>query len=441
MEDAMMEILAAREQRVQHQKDLLSRFQKPLICFTMNIPGPEKDNYIVAHGFELGSRLLTAALDKEKLLYTEKRVTAAGRESFFVVDAPAETLKRITVRLEDASPVGRVFDMDVITPEGAKLSRDALGLPGRKCLLCGQPAAVCGRSRAHDVQQLQEKTWQLLAEGVSDDIARMAVQSLLCELYATPKPGLVDQNNSGSHEDMDIFTFLRSAAVLWPYFRRCARIGLEGGRPGEIFARLRQAGIEAEQTMFHATGGVNTHKGAIFSVGILCGAAGTLLPEEWADPELVGNRCAALARGLVRRDFEFMEKPETAGEKLFEQYGITGARGQAESGFAVARRTGLPVLEQGLEQGHSWNDSLCAALLHILAVTQDTNLIKRGNLAVLGQVQGAVHAMLMASPYPPREVLEALDKAFIRQKLSPGGSADLLAAACFFRFLKEAGCA
>lgn len=435
-----MQILEAREQRAACQRALLSQYQKPLICFTMNIPGPEKDNYMVAHGFELGNRLLMAALDKEKLLHTEKRVTAAGRESFFVVDASAEALKRIVVRLEDASPVGRVFDMDVITPEGAKLSRDALGLSGRRCLLCGQPAAVCGRSRAHDVRQLQEKTWQLLAEGVSDDIARMAVQSLLCELYATPKPGLVDQNNNGSHEDMDIFTFLRSAAVLWPYFRRCARIGLEGGRPGEIFARLRRAGLEAEQTMFRATGGVNTHKGAIFSMGILCGAAGTLLPEEWADPETVGSRCAALSRGLVRKDFEFMENPETAGEKLFEQYGITGARGQAESGFAVARRTGLPVLEQGLEQGHSWNDSLCAALLHILAVTQDTNLIKRGNLAVLGQVQGAVHAMLKVNPYPPREILEALDKAFIRQKLSPGGSADLLAVTCFFRFLKEAGC-
>lgn len=436
----LYDILDAREQRVQHRNALLSRFQKSLICFTMNIPGPEKDNYIVVHGFELGNRLLTTALEETKILHSEKRVTAAGRESFFVVDAPAEALKRITVRLEDASAVGRVFDMDVFTPDGTKLSREQLNLPRRKCLLCDQPAAICGRSRAHDVQQLQEQTWLLLAEGVSNDIARIAVQSLLCELYATPKPGLVDQSNSGSHADMDIFTFLGSAAALWPYFRRCARIGLEGGRPGEIFARLRRAGLDAEQTMLRATGGVNTHKGAIFSMGILCGAAGTLLPEEWADPELVGNRCAALARGLVRKDFEFMETPETAGEKLFEQYGITGARGQAESGFVAARLTGLPVLEQGLEKGISWNDSLCAALLHILAVTQDTNLIKRGNLAVLGQVQGALHAMLTANPYPPREVLEALDKAFIRQKLSPGGSADLLAVTCFFRFLKEAGC-
>jgi holo-ACP synthase/triphosphoribosyl-dephospho-CoA synthase len=267
----------------------------------------------------------------------------------------------------------------------------------------------------------------------------MAVQSLLCELYATPKPGLVDQNNSGSHHDMDFFTFLRSAAALEDYFCRCACIGLEGGRPGEIFAKLRAAGLEAEQRMYRATGGINTHKGAVCSLGILCGAAATLLPEQWCDPHQVGDRCASLARGLVRRDFEFMEHPATAGEQLFEKHGITGARGQAESGFAVAWQTGLPILEQGLAEGRSFNSCLCAALLHILVSTQDTNLIKRSNLAVLGQIQGAVSAMLSVQPYPEKPILEALDQTFIRRNLSPGGSADLLAVTCFFYFLKQSG--
>ena len=437
MEAGLQEILLAREQRAQYQKELLARYGKPLLCFTLNIPGPEKDNYLTEHGFALGNRLLTQALDKQKVLFHTQRVTAAGRESFYAMDVSPEELKKIGVRLEENTPAGRVFDMDVMRPDGSKVDREVLALPARKCLLCDCPATVCGRSRAHGIAALQEKTWELLAAGISDDIARMAVQSLLCELYATPKPGLVDQNNNGSHRDMDLFTFLRSAAVLWPYFRKCARIGLEGGRPGEIFARLRQAGLEAEQIMLRATGGVNTHKGAVFSLGILCGAAGTLSPEEWKDPEAVGKRCAAISRGLVRRDFEFMETPVTAGETLFAQYGITGARGQAESGFRVARQVGLPVLSQGLEQGRSLNDCLCAALLHILVATQDTNLIKRSNMAVLGQIQGAVNAMLSVQPYPTREVLEALDRAFIRQNLSPGGSADLLAVTCLFHFLRE----
>lgn len=435
MEAGLQEILLAREQRAQYQKELLARYGKPILCFTLNVPGPEKDNYLTEHGFALGNRMLSQSLDQKTVLFHDQRVTAAGRESFYVVDVSPEELKKIGVRLEENTPAGRVFDMDVLRADGSKTEREALGFPARKCLLCTSAAAVCGRSRAHDVMALREKTWELLAEGVSDDIARMAVQSLLCELYATPKPGLVDQNNNGSHTDMNLFTFLRSAAVLWPYFRKCARIGLEGGRPGWIFTRLREAGLEAERTMLQVTGGINTHKGAIFSLGILCGAAATLAPEEWKDPEMLGGRCAAIARGLVRRDFEFMEIPMTAGEKLFEQYGITGARGQAESGFRVARQVGLPILEQGLEQGHTFNDCLCAALLHILVATQDTNLIKRSNMAVLGQIQGTVNVMLAVQPYPAREVLEALDKAFIRQNLSPGGSADLLAVTCFFHFL------
>ena len=437
METGMMEILQAREQRALYQKELLAQYGKTLLCFTLNVPGPEKDNYLTEHGFALGNRLLSQALDMTKVVFHTQRVTAAGRESFYVADISPEELKKICLRLEETTPVGRVFDLDVLCPDGSKVLRENLAHPARKCLLCDLPAAVCGRSRAHDVTALQEKTWELLAEGISDDIARMAVQSLLCELYATPKPGLVDQSNNGSHADMELFTFLRSAAVLWPYFRKCARIGLEGGRPGQIFSRLREAGLEAEQTMLRATGGINTHKGAIFSLGILCGAAATLSPEEWKDPEMVGSRCAAISRGLVRRDFEFMDTPVTAGEKLFEQYGITGARGQAESGFRVARQIGLPVLEQGLERGYTFNDCLCAALLHILVVTQDTNLIKRSNMAVLGQIQGSVNAILAVQPYPAREVLEALDKAFVRQNLSPGGSADLLAVSCFFYFLRK----
>lgn len=441
MQQGLQEILEAREQRWIRQKELLRHYQKPLICFTLNIPGPEKNNFLTEHGFALGERLLLAALEPGSLLYRQRRATAAGPEGYFVVEGAPEELKKICLRLEETTPAGRVFDLDVLSPSGRKQSRSALGYPERKCLLCDSPAAVCGRSRAHDLAQMQEKTWLLLAEGISTDIGRMAVQSLLCELYATPKPGLVDQNNSGSHRDMDLFTFLGSAASLESYFARCAWIGLEGGRPGEIFQRLREAGLEAEQRMLRATGGVNTHKGAVFSLGILCGAAATLLPEQWQEESVVGSRCAALARGLVRRDFEFMETPVTAGERLFEAHGITGARGQAESGFAVAWQVGLPVLEQGLAEGRSFNDCLCAALLHILVTTQDTNLIKRSNLLALGQIQGAVSAMLAAQPYPDRQVLESLDRVFISRNLSPGGSADLLSAGCLFYFLKQAAIA
>ena len=431
-----MEILDAREMRVQRQRELLREYPMTLLCFTLNIPGPDKTRELAEKGFALGNRLLRECLSKEKICHYEQRCTAAGWESFYAVDLPAQALKSITVALEDKTPAGRVFDMDVLSSGGEKVTREDLGLPSRKCLLCDQNAAVCGRSRTHSVTQLLEKTDAFLQDGISQYLGDLALRSILCELYATPKPGLVDQNNTGSHRDMDLYTFLRSAAVLHPYFCRCARIGLEGGEPEAVFQRLRQVGLEAEQRMFRATGGINTHKGAIFTMGILCGAAAMLPGMDWQAPMALRRQCAVLARGLVRKDFEFMEQPDTAGEKLFEQYGITGARGQAEAGFPAACTVGLPVLEEGLSQGLSFNDALCAALLHILATTWDTNLIKRGGMAAYGQIKTVLQALLRAKPFPERSVLEDLDKAFIKQNLSPGGSADLLAASCFFYFLK-----
>lgn len=437
MEHTLLEILEAREQRAQRQTELLYQFPDPLICVTLNIPGPEKDGPLAEKAFFLGCRLLRGALKAFRTVHSEFRCTAAGWEGFFCVDAPAETLKQTAVFLEDKTPGGRVFDMDVLTPEGKKLDREGLGYPRRKCLLCGQEASVCGRSRSHSLDALCQKTAALMEEAITWEISRLAVQSLLCEVYATPKPGLVDRNNNGSHKDMDLMLFLRSSGVLWRYFRRCAQIGLAGGAAEEVFAKLRQAGLEAEQEMLKATGGVNTHKGAVFSLGILCGAAAMLPPDAWEAPMTLSRQAAAMTRGIVRKDYETMEHPVTTGEKLFEQYGLTGARGQAEAGFPAVFRVGLPVLEEGLRKGVCFNDCLCVTLLHIIATTWDTNLIKRGGMAAYGQIQAMLQPLLRAEPYPGMKILEDLDNAFIRQNLSPGGSADLLSATCFAYFLKH----
>lgn len=437
MEHTLLEILDAREQRVLRQRELLEQFSLPLICFTLNIPGPDKEGLLIKKGFQLGCRLLGGQLKAWKIVHQEQRCSAAGWEAFFCVDAPAEQLKRATVHLEDKTAGGRIFDMDILTPDGEKLDREALGLPRRRCLLCDKDAAVCGRRRTHSLDALYQKTVSLLEDSIAEEISRLAVQSLLCEVYATPKPGLVDRDNDGSHKDMDLMLFLRSSAALWPYFRRCAKIGLQGSDPAAVFEKLRPAGLEAEQTMLKATCGVNTHKGAIFSLGILCGAAAMVMPRQWEDMTMLSQRAAAMVKGLVRQDYKFMGQPVTTGEKLFTQHGITGARGQAEAGFPAVFQVGLPVLEEGLQKGQSFNNALCSALLHIIATTWDTNLIKRGGMAACGQIQSVLQSLLQVTPYPSTEILKDLDKTFIQQNLSPGGSADLLSATCFVYFLKH----
>lgn len=445
MEVTLPEMLEAREKRAIRQQTLLQRYARTMVSFTMNIPGPVKNSPLISGGYELGKRLLFQQLRVAGIpvIHFEETRENTGNEAMLILDAPALAVKAITSELEDASALGRLFDMDVLCPDGRKVDRRELGLPGRTCLLCGNSAQVCARSRTHSVAQLQAKTRQILLEAQLEadcaDAARFAVQALLYEVAATPKPGLVDREDSGSHSDMDFFTFQASAAALHPYFAECVRIGRSAHTPEEAFQRLRLPGKLAEGEMLRATGGVNTHKGAIFSMGILCGALGRLDRSRWGDPRQILAECAAMTRGLVSRDYAGLteETAATAGQKLYLQYGMTGVRGQVEAGFPAVAELGLPKLEAALAAGKDWNDAGCAALLAMLAETEDTNMIHRGGFDKAKAVSEKLKAILEKEPFPGRETLEALNREFVSDNLSPGGTADLLAIVYFLYFLKE----
>lgn len=444
MEVSLTEMLEAREKRAWQQRELLRR-GRTMICFTMNIAGPIKNSPLIGSGYDLGKRLLLGQLDVAGVAVSdfEEVREKTGNECILLADAEPLAVKAITAELEDHAPIGRLFDMDVLRPDGSKVERQELGLPGRKCLLCGESAQVCARSRKHSVAELQAKTREILQEAVDEwdsrEAARLACQALLYEVAITPKPGLVDRENSGSHRDMDFFTFQASAAALQPYFAQCVRIGRQGGAPEETLRALRLPGKLAEAEMRRATVGVNTHKGAIFSMGILCGALGRLDRKNWADPDRVLEECAAMAKGIVSEDYRGLtpETAKTAGQKLYLRYGITGVRGQAEAGFPAVREAGLPTLEAALAAGKNINEASCAALLALLVHTADTNMIHRGGFDGMQQATLEVREILDRENFPSRETLESLDKRFIEKNLSPGGSADLLALTLFLHFLRE----
>lgn len=444
MEVSLTEMLEAREKRAWQQRELLRR-GRTMICFTMNIAGPIKNSPLIGSGYDLGKRLLLGQLDVAGVAVSdfEEVREKTGNECILLVDAEPLIVKAITAELEDHAPIGRLFDMDVLRPDGSKVERQELGLPGRKCLLCGESAQVCARSRKHSVAELQAKTREILQEAVDEwdsrEAARLACQALLYEVAITPKPGLVDRENSGSHRDMDFFTFQASAAALQPYFAQCVRIGRQGGAPEETLRALRLPGKLAEAEMRRATVGVNTHKGAIFSMGILCGALGRLDRESWGNPDRILDECAAMAKGIVSEDYRDLtpETAKTAGQKLYLRYGITGVRGQAEAGFPAVREAGLPTLEAALAAGKNINEASCAALLALLVHTADTNMIHRGGFDGMQQATLEVREILDRENFPSRETLESLDKRFIEKNLSPGGSADLLALTLFLHFLRE----
>ena len=443
---SLMEMLDARERRVQHQQMLLQQYHKPLICFTMNICGPIKDSPLIRRGFERGRQLLRQQFLRAKLtpIYQDVSREVTGCEAFYVLDADPLAIKKFTTDVEDATPLGRLFDMDVICPDGRKVNREELHLPGRRCLICGGPAKVCSSRRVHTVAELQEKTTAILTEARNNqdtaDAARQAVRALLYEVTTTPKPGLVDRRNSGSHRDMDVFTFMDSAAALYPYFESCARTGREtAAQPApETFKALRPLGCEAEGEMLEATGGVNTHKGAVFSVGIVCAALGRLDRALWSDPARVLAEVSAMTAGLTAGDFEGVtaENATTAGQKLYVQYGITGVRGQVEAGLPAVLNVGLPALEAGRAMGYDFDRAGGGALLAILVHSTDTNIIARSSRERQLALTGELKALLTKTPYPDKAALAALDDRFIAENLSPGGSADLLALTYLLYFFK-----
>ncbi|HUO09397.1 MAG TPA: triphosphoribosyl-dephospho-CoA synthase CitG [Phycisphaerae bacterium] len=268
-------------------------------------------------------------------------------------------------------------------------------------------------------------------------IATTAHRAVLAELMLTPKPGLVDRRNSGAHRDMNLQTFLASTRAIAPWFPQFVEIG-KANAPipaNEILPLLRPVGIQCEKAMLQATEGVNTHKGGIFSLGLLCAAAGRLLATR-ADlnRERICSEVSDICVGLVDRELNTPRAALTAGERIFKRHGFSGARGEAASGYALVRTVALPVYERLRRNDVGENLALLQAMLHLLAVNADTNLVSRGGLTGLQYVRARARRLLAhggaLAPDGIRKI-EAFDDHLIARRLSPGGSADLLAVTWF----------
>ena len=435
-------MLDAREQRVWDQRRLLAAFPVTLISFSLNIPGPHKVFPLALDAFQEGLKLVACQCQvwDFPLIHQEIQNNPTGSQAFFSVDTDPRTVKLRMAQLEDSFSMGRLFDLDVLDPQGEKISRQDLGLPERTCLICGGPAFRCSRARAHSLPQLLEKTCRIILayfdSQAAEKVSRLAVRSLLQEVYTTPKPGLVDLHNSGAHRDMDVSTFEESALALQPFFREFYLFGAEhrDSPPDSLLPRMRTIGLRAELAMRMATGGVNTHKGIIFSMGILLCAMGYCREQGW-DRETLRELCRQISSPL-QQDFARF-RGNTHGQQSYRSYGISGARGEALRGFPCLFSLALPALDRW--EALPLQQAGVAALLEIIASAEDTNLISRSSLEQLREIQKDLKAFLKGMPNMDQILLkaEALDREWILRNLSPGGSADLLALAYFIRLCEQ----
>ncbi len=275
----------------------------------------------------------------------------------------------------------------------------------------------------------------LPAPRAADRLAAAAARALLAELETWPKPGLVSHVDAGSHTDMDASTFRASAAATQQFYGALAAAGAAGAGMDE----LRRIGLDAERAMMAATGGVNTHRGAIFGLGLLCAAAGAAWHRSppgcgigpFAGPLLgtIVSQCwgASIVRGPISL--------RSHGTNALRRFGAGGARAQAAAGFPHAYEVGLPALRLGriLAAGDA-EAARVQAFFSLLASLEDTNLLHRGGFDGLRFAQQAATAFLANGGVGRpgwRTRAAVIHQAFIRRRLSPGGSADLLAISVF----------
>jgi triphosphoribosyl-dephospho-CoA synthase len=267
----------------------------------------------------------------------------------------------------------------------------------------------------------------------AEAIADLAVACLRLEIETWPKPGLVSHIDAGSHRDMDAATFRRSAEAIRPHLAALA----EAGAAGAVMGRLRIIGLEAEAAMLEATGGINTHRGAIFGLGLLCAAAGARTNEE--DETSLGRIVAQLwGRDILAGPVLL----HSHGGRACRRYGVGGARMEAAEGFPSVYEIGLPALEEGavLAPGDA-EAARVQACFALIAVVEDTNLLHRGGRDGLSFAQDAARAFLAAGGVGQpgwRAAAEAIHQAFVARRLSPGGAADLLAMSLFVQRYERA---
>lgn len=324
---------------------------------------------------------------------------------------------------------------------------------------------------SHDLQRIA--CYSDLIKGVSnvssyaDYIGKLAVYAALVEAFLSPKPGLVCRNHNGSHHDMTIQTFIDSALSLETYFKDAFRLGYEQYQENhdKVFSLLRPVGVRAEKSMLKATKGINTHRGLIFSLGLIVTALGRL--KSLGREPSVSHLCeeaGIFVKDIVKHDFVCLHalmdlyeaqnkdwqilfekisqdfgRSLTSGEKLYVRYRVTGVRGEAEKGF--------PHVIKSFEQLEFWftkTDDSAVALVHtllfLMTEMQDTNILQRGDAQKLSELQKIAENALSSGGLLTEEGkknIEQIQYYCHKHWLSPGGCADILAVTVFLYLLKD----
>ncbi len=401
-----MELLDEREVRANLQKQVTEDFPYPLAVIKANLPGTDKrcliSTVVVCEGY--------FELKKQKIIHAQTSYTAEGLIFYLSIDRDIRELKKICVDIETSHPLGRLMDIDVMDTRG-QISRRELNLSPRKCFLCDEDAHLCVRNQTHTPDDIDRYILSVFRKYlVADDLAtrwqRLLFTALIGELIKPRGYGCVTMSDDGNHLDMDAMLFIESAYII--SHQMCKAYVYP-----DDFQKLRAIGKIAEQKMFETTGNINTHKGAIFLMLLVMAGL------QWEDPV---RHIVKLCENILA---DFDKAQSSHGMSLYHKHGITGIRGLAKEGFRELFEIYYPFYLK-----HSIDETF----LKIISENPDTTLMHRGGIPLYNECREKAKRI---TNLQDRFAFDAWMKS---QRLSPGGSADMLSALILmdcFMWIKE----
>jgi len=266
---------------------------------------------------------------------------------------------------------------------------------------------------------------------VSESYAAMAVQAMAFEISLTPKPGLIDWNDNGAHSDMNPELFHKSIAAVSPWFFVMEEVVNSFDlKVSQILPAIRTPGMRAEEAMFQATKGINTHKGQIFSLGVCLSAAAWLNKNlKYLCPDAILDTAGEICSGLTKEFRQADSDDRSHGELNYQKYHSGGIREEAEKGYPSVHKA-LSVYQSVIDKLHDREASGLQTLVFLMTFVDDGNVLhRRGKQGLQIMRKSACEFLerggVFRSGY--KNDLAEMNRLFVRENLSPGGCADLLA--------------
>jgi len=412
----MEKILEDRENRSKLIKSYLEKSNNNIIVIKANVVGKNKSPYfayLVVRKF--------FGLVKSKLNVLSYHFFESFDGPYFLIETDVDLIKgkEILIKLEDEEKLGRLVDLDIYG-KLQSLSRNDLGYPLRKCLVCDCFAHFCTRSQKHSLVEIENKVDALIKSYLRDVIKKFIDDAITFEANLDPKFGLVTINSSGSHPDMDYSLLMKAKEVIVPDLVEMFFYGFLNDLD-DAFKKARELGITTEKKMFKATNNINVYKGLIFILGNVLVALGYAIKNNRSD---LSNIIKEIGKDLMK---EFDDNIDSFGKKAYKEFKISGARGEVSQGLKSVFAAKKLIT--------SFNpETLTKTLIYLIKNIDDTVLLKRAK--TLDRYYYFKNLVGNIESYD-LDLIKKITDECIENNISFGGSADLLIASIFLKLIER----